>query len=267
MTRISPEPLPPPFHKVMIPVEDLATTLLDSHSPSTAITLLCLAELRRALDEHQAEAMVISELLSPAEAQHFQKFKYQKRRLEWLGGRLAVKFCLALLLQQTGSAPLSYHDCTILPQPSGRPWLEIPLLANHLPVPSVSISHCSDYAAALAYSGPACGIDIQEQTAQLFSVQERFTSDAEIALLQEIPEPVTRLAIIWVIKEAVKKCAFADSSLYFGAIQLVAFQGTSGKALAMTRYQTVDAAPVLIPVQIAQFKNYLVACVTGEHRA
>ena len=266
MTRISPEPLPSPFHKVMLPAEEIATTLLlDSSSSATAITLLSLAQLRLALAEHQAEAVIISKLLSSAEAQHFQRFAYPKRRIEWLGGRLAAKSCLALLLHQAGSAPLSFHDCTILPQPSGRPWLEMP--QAHLPALSVSISHSRDYATALVHHGPACGIDIQEQTAQLFSVQERFTSDAEIALLQEIAEPVTRLAIIWVIKEAVKKCAFADSDLYFGAIQLAAFQGTSAKASAMARYHPHDAAPVLIPVQIGQFENYMVACTMGDPHA
>ena len=265
MTRMSPEPFPPPFHKVILPVESISTALIDNSASSTAIALLSLAQLQLALEEHQAEAVIIAELLSPAEVQHFGRFAYPKRRLEWLGGRLAVKSCLALLLKQTGLTPPSFRNCTILPQPSGRPQLEI----SHaqLPALSVSISHSRDYAAALVHNGSACGIDIQEQTAQLFTVQERFTSDAEIALLQEIPEPVTRLAAIWVIKEAVKKCAFADSDLYFGSIQLIAFQGESANASAVAQYQPVNADPISIPVQIAQFKNYLVACTTGERHA
>jgi 4'-phosphopantetheinyl transferase len=266
MTRISPEPMPSPFHKVLLPTEKLSADLIENGSVATAITLLSLSQLQLALEQKHAEAVLISDLLSPLETQFLQRFTYPKRRLEWLGGRLAAKVCLNSLFAQTGMAPPPSRECSILPRSSGQPWLES-LQPDRLPALSLSISHRSGYAAAMVHHGQTCGIDIQKQAAQLFTVQERFTSETELSLMTGVKDPLAQLAIVWVIKEAVKKCALPDSDLYFGSIQLVTFRGQRTKASAIAQYQQGNTAPVFISVNIAQMNDYMIACTTGEHYA
>lgn len=266
MTRTSPEPIPSPFQNILLPTQKLSAALIENGSAPAAIALLSLSQLRLALEQKNAEAVMTSILLSPSETQYLQRFTYPKRRLEWLGGRLAAKFCLHSLLVQIGMVSPPYRECSILPRSSGQPWLES-LRPDQLPALSFSISHSDDYAAAMVHLGRTCGIDIQKQTPRLFSVQERFTNDIELSLIQGIPDPLVQLAIIWVIKEAVKKCALPDSDHYFGSIRLVTFKGERTKALATAQYQVGNAEPVLISVNIAQLNSYMVACTTGDHHA
>jgi phosphopantetheinyl transferase (holo-ACP synthase) len=228
------------------------------------IALLDLTRLQSLLDQDEGLGFVTI-LLSPAEARLFTGFTYPKRRLEWLGGRLAAKHCLSRH-PAAGSATASwYRDYSFLPDGNGRPHLDTP--PGHEPAPAISISHSREYAAALVTATSTCGIDIQRKTAQLAKVQERFASEAELALLQRIPDQLTRLGMIWAAKEAVKKCLLFDQPTFFGTISLTEIACEPQGAIWTACCRVAGLIGKTALVRIAEFGDYLIACTEGEEYA
>ncbi|CAK8725013.1 hypothetical protein KKHLCK_15635 [Candidatus Electrothrix laxa] len=169
------------------------------------------------------EATLLQRTLSPAEQCYFQRFKYIKRKKEWLGGRLAAK---AAILNFTDNQDL--RSITILPNKHGRP------LAEELPAPlsalgnepTISISHSDCFAVALArarsISQSSCGVDLQEISTKLAGLTSHFATDAELQLLAEQTDydEDTRLTMLWTVKEALKKALLHDQSVIFSATEL-----------------------------------------------
>ena len=158
----------------------------------------------------------LDSLLYAEENRIYSGFTYPKRRMEWLGGRLAAKYALAQLL--AGQPSLSYEALSIVPDVHGRPVVNWSLASFGMV--SVSISHSVDYAAAMASRQAECGIDIQCNSERLLRVQDRFASDAELELLEAEENLLARLSMLWSTKEAVKKCYLATDLTFFGKIQL-----------------------------------------------
>jgi len=195
----------------------------------------------------------LTALLSPEEALLLDGFAYSKRRLEWLGGRLAAKYGLSRLVP-ADSPTAPWSDWSILPDPSGRPSL------GPGPMATVSISHSRGYAAALVTAAGSCGIDIQQKSPQLAKVQERFATSEELALAAGAGDLVTRLALIWTAKEAVKKCLLADQPTFFGRIRLIDLAPLGEQALC--RVGGRDG--ITVAVRIADLGDYLIACTGGD---
>ncbi len=238
------------------------STLTDE---SGRIALLDLTRLQSLL-EHDEGLEFVTTLLSPAETQLFASFTYPKRRLEWLGGRLVAKHCLSRLPTAGRMAPTLYCEHSLLPDENGCPHLD--MLPNLEPAPAISISHSREYAAALVTTTVTCGIDIQQKTAQLARVQERFASEEELTLLQRISAPLTRLGIIWTAKEAVKKCLLFDQATFMGTISLIEISYAPRGATWTARCQLADTMGSTTSVRIAEFGDYLIACCTaGEKHA
>ncbi len=151
-----------------------------------------------------------------------------------------------------------------MPDPYGRPVLTMPAqAARH---PELSLSHSGEYAAALVCTMGSCGIDIQMESARLLTVQERFATEAECALLDAVPEKITRLAILWAAKEAVKKCFFPDQPTLFGNTRVteVRRQTESGWQVNCRLQETAQSVAV---VHVARFDRYVLAGVTGAPHA
>ena len=230
----------------------------------------CLLAL---LDLHMLQPLIeqvetlgfLTTLLSPAEFELFRRFGYAKRRREWLGGRLAAKHCLHGFLHKNTSGPLLYGEYSLLPDATGRPHLEQPLA--QYPAASVSISHSRGYAAALLHPSGDCGIDIQQKTPQLASVQERFASDDELHLFDPLAAHLTRLGLLWAAKEAVKKCLLSDHPSFFGIIKLTEVRYEPNKAIWTARCRLTHSAALSTTVRIAEHGEYLIACATGETHA
>lgn len=171
------------------------------------ITLFPLAQLAEAEDRAAL-------LLSNAEQEYLQRFRYPKRRHEWLGGRIAAK---AALIDTMEAA--AFQRLTILPDRHGRP------VVSDQPDPSLSlsISHSGTYAAALAAHGPSCGLDLQEVSDKLRELTKYFAAPAELDLLDSQPQLgslETRLTMLWAVKEAMKKSLLADQPDIFSGIEL-----------------------------------------------
>ncbi len=160
-------------------------------------------------------------LLSPDELKIFQSFSFPKRQREWLGGRLAVKFAVLLLLDEKLS-PERFAAISILPGDNGEPELRYPGAMG--PLPCISISHSSDYAVGMAAHAPACGVDIQKMTPQTKKVVSRFAKQDEIDLLAACTPALNtleQLTLLWSAKEALKKAFLEDQPVIFQGVTLL----------------------------------------------
>lgn len=242
-------------------MDSLALRFAPLTTTRTTLALLDLDHLRP-LVEQEEHLCTLRPLLSPEEARIFAGFAFPKRRLEWLGGRLAAKHCLAALSEANGAASFPYSTFSLLPDVSGRPYLAS---SGGRKTISVSISHSRGYAAALASTTGSCGIDIQYKTDRLHSVQERFAQADELALLQCLPDPLVRLAFLWTTKEAVKKCCLPDTPTLFERINLTAISDAPEKGVWIARCRVRDQGSA--EVRIMEFGEYLVAATTGGDHA
>lgn len=235
-----------------------------SLAPSNGhLTLLDLDALRPLID--QAEALqFLASLLSPVELGRFQRFAYAKRRLEWMGGRLAAKRCLHALLGTHSPQGFCYSNHSFVPDAHGRPHLEPPL--DQYPLADVSISHSQRYAAAMLQQSDRCGIDIQHKTPKLASVRERFATNEEVRMFTAT-DTLTSLGLLWVTKEAVKKCLLPAHPSFFGAIKVAEVRFDPGGQIWTARCCLTDPAPLSATVRMVEFEEYLLACACGETHA
>lgn len=159
----------------------------------------------------EKELSPITGWLSESEKEHFISFKFQKRYVEWLGGRLCAKKTLTDYIQK-------FHSLQIIPPPrdlivhsqqNGRPFFQCDQLGETGIKPDLSISHGGRYGMAMV-SKTWCGIDIQEQQSSLEKVKEKYCTQVEGNLLQSILSaadvpPLHGLTLLWAAKEALKK--------------------------------------------------------------
>ena len=229
--------------------------------PNNTLTLVDLGRLAQQLDSGNA-AEVLDVLLSPQEQQLYAGFSYPKRRVEWLGGRLAAKGAIDQLLGKHG--PMAPKAISILPDDVGIPVVKIPF-RGIAPV-RVSISHSGEYAASVASKNTSCGVDIQCVSDRLLKVQERFVSGNELVFLDKEPNLLTRLGMLWTAKEAMKKCFFAADPIFFGKLQLVGARRLD-QAQWLLHCRMQEDGTDAVQVHVALFSHYSLACVQGGENA
>ncbi|HAX73039.1 MAG TPA: holo-[acyl-carrier-protein] synthase [Firmicutes bacterium] len=101
-----------------------------------------IIEINRIKEMKQLDRFV-HKLLSPDEQVIYETFKCEKRKIEFLAGRWAVKEALYKALGDL-CLGASFHDYVILNTEAGKPYLAHPKIETvHL-----SISHCENYATA-----------------------------------------------------------------------------------------------------------------------
>lgn len=148
------------------------------------------------------EEAVAQRYLCVGELAHWRGFTLPKRRLEWLGGRIAAKDAAMRFCGLVGPER-DWQQWQLAVLPSGRP----ELVAGAMVLPEISISHSAGQAVAMA-TADRCGIDIQQQSASVVRVKSRFCTVAEeerlLASLGEVEE-VCRLTLLWSVKEAIRK--------------------------------------------------------------
>lgn len=197
-------------------------TLFRDQGAGLTLTVIDLARL-------QAELLPpghsVSEVyLHRTEQVRLASFGFAKRQLEWLGGRLAAKHAaLSLLAREAGPLP-GYRELAVEPDAAGRPYLADQGGTN-ASLPAISISHSHGYAGALAVWGPSCGLDLQLVTPRVLTVQERFASREEVAILHTSPYLETlgeaaRLTLLWSAKEALRKSRACEPLLGFTELTL-----------------------------------------------
>ncbi|MCI5210621.1 MAG: 4'-phosphopantetheinyl transferase superfamily protein [Candidatus Electrothrix sp. ATG2] len=205
-----------PYHYADLPVQLC-------QEKRQALSLVDLDQLEQALQLNENSFLL--QVLSPAEQGYFQRFKYMKRKKEWLGGRIAAK--AAMLAFSCASDDQNLDSITILPNKHGRPLAEeLPAclsgLGNEL---TISLSHSDGFAVALAKlarKGANCGVDLQKISTKLAGLTSHFATDGELQLLaqQANCDEDTRLTMLWTAKEALKKALLHDQSVIFSATEL-----------------------------------------------
>ena len=149
----------------------------------------------------------VPSLLHANEIVRLGNYRLNKRRTEFLTGRISAKMALKNFWASEGlglPAPLCHIEITN--DATGRP-IVCPDCLKDLPAPEISITHGGEYAASLVAESP-CGIDVQQQRDNLLRVREKYCSLAELQLLAELlPDmaPLSRLLLLWTAKEAAKK--------------------------------------------------------------
>ena len=232
-------------------------------SPAATLTLVDLASLARWLAA-EGDGTALEALLAPVERDRFARFHHPKRRLEWLGGRLAAKHCLRQLAAAGLIVTIPPHEQTILADAHGRPGVD--WTGRTGTPPALSISHCRGYAAALACTGSACGLDIEPVAPRLANVQARFTTPEEIALLHALPEPLARLAVLWTAKEAVKKCFLHDEPTFVSRISLIAATIDPADPVLTLRCRVAGRHDPTPTVRVTAVDHWILACTEeGEH--
>lgn len=200
----------------------------------------------------------ISELaetcLTVQEKQLFDTYTFEKRQLEWLLGRICAKQSVLKLIDRTDNLQeLTPMDISIDIAANGRPFLNDKTTKLLQLAPEISISHSDRRIIAIAADG-YCGIDIQALTDTLFKVKSRFCSEKENTLLQAtIDDELTQLGLLWVAKEAVRKCFGSFKTIGFLDMELTGIE--HGKSCTFLNlqldgcYAGVDTATVAASVE------------------
>ncbi|MBU2538318.1 MAG: hypothetical protein KKH22_07750 [Proteobacteria bacterium] len=168
---------------------------------------------------------IAEKYLNVEELARWNGFSQEKRRSEWLGGRLAAKSAGSALL---GKPEIDWPNLVIRTEEDGRPYLTT---ENGKVTPFISISHSGPLAAAIAANRP-CGLDIQLSGERILRVRERFASLDEETILRSSLEDsfaeTEQLTMLWTTKEAVRKMVRASPLLGLLEIRLLAGQGGHG---------------------------------------
>lgn len=131
-----------------------------------------------------------------------------------------------------------------------------------------SISHCGNYAAAIASSGQRVGVDIEIITPTVSRVAARFLNEPERALLEEwkvIPNVYLQLlTVMWSAKEAVYKW-YGEGKVDFRAH--IRMQGTK---IVVNPDETLNLKflftkndPVELNIEVKLFENLVLAWVAS----
>ena len=182
------------------------------------LTTVNLEELKNALP-HEELHKKAEEMLTQKEVNILKSFSYSKRRMEWLGGRIAVKQAALILLERVKSenmTSLSVHS-----KENGAPELvhNITGVKNL----SISISHSGNFAVGMATFAANCGVDIQKISEKTLKVVTKFAEPDEIKRLEQaLPEcgTIKQLSLLWSAKEAYKKALLADQPAIFQGVRL-----------------------------------------------
>jgi len=162
--------------------------------------------------------------LSGQEQGQLAGYALEKRRREWLGGRLAAKWAVDRFW---GGGERDWRNIGIVAGADGRPGV---LASDCPPPPFLSISHSGKCAAALAADLP-CGLDVQRVSNRILVVRERFVLAGEVDILRGGLLPTMgdeqALTLLWAGKEAVRKMAWPPPLPFLTAIRLVAAAGGS----------------------------------------
>ena len=140
------------------------------------------------------------EILSQQEAAFFQTLRFPKRRVEWLGGRFALK---ELVRACSG---VSYREIEVLPHPSGKPVLRVKGEESPL---AFSITHSHGWAvAAVSADERFVGIDLEKIEHRLNTWAKDFFHPSELTGTGD-----AFLTALWTQKEAVVKVLGTGLSL------------------------------------------------------
>lgn len=169
---------------------------------------------------------LIQKALTATERIQFHKFSIQKRRVEWLAGRLAAHQAFSRWGERQAWRRAMPQPISILNRPNRAPYI------HERPDLALSISHSHDYAVAVIAEYPI-GIDLEKVEARHPALVDYFFSPAEQEWLAGLVRPVRHAANprqqtsdqwitwLWTRKEALAKYLQLGGNLAFKQINVV----------------------------------------------
>lgn len=154
-----------------------------------------------------------SGLLSTAEMERWNSFRFEKRRREWLLGRWTAKNLVQeVLLQKTGEC-LPLNCIEINSASDGAPEISLRAVIHDTYARevafSLSISHSHDaaFCALLDKPGWSIGADLERVEKRPPNFSEEYFTSEELARLNELPAELRDpyITVVWSAKEAVVK--------------------------------------------------------------
>lgn len=257
-----------PAHPLFSSAATLLSRVFPQSPAQSAIAELVTPEDYLQSDAQQSTSQIE---LNRQELTRLNTYKLPKRRAQWLTGRLCAKravsaYCRRYLPHLSVPAENLMHiDNTS----TGRPLLtgQIPAELRHL---DISISHSGQYAAAVVAS-TLCGIDLQERSATLARVSDRFCLDEEEEILAKQRGGLDRLwhlTLLWTAKEAAKKSLSSQNMPGFLdlVLQNIDVLADAGLVLHFRRKRSTSPTPdKALRVAAMPCANYALAfCLTEE---
>lgn len=162
-------------------------------------------------------ALQHSDFLHPNESARYHTYPDGPRKKSFLAGRYAAKSALALL-----NDGMSWPDVEIASGVLNQPVV--------LGVPQqVSIAHCGDWAAAVAFPEEhPLGVDIEQVGARLPHLKKLFLTPAEMTLVSKMEAPEEQaLTMFWTLKEALSKVLKTGLTIPLEQLEVSAIQRIS----------------------------------------
>lgn len=196
--------------------------------------------------------------LSSAEQEKFTTYSLEKRRREWLAGRLCLKRCASEYFHGSSYENDVLKTYSVENREDGRPFL-----SGY--TEDISISHSKDFALALCAENP-CGIDIQQAVPTLEKVEDRYCSKTEakiLAQLSDLPK-INQLAMLWSCKEAIQKTLSGSEKMPgFLELNLTKITQQEGCHLFFLSYILQEEKRVFT-VPVTRYQNYAIAYLILE---
>ncbi|MBI5500087.1 MAG: SDR family NAD(P)-dependent oxidoreductase [Deltaproteobacteria bacterium] len=178
--------------------------------PATASFLDSPESVDVRLDVLAASADVVAAaVLGPAEATLFRQIGSRKRRVDWLGGRVAAKRLVSAFLLETEGAAIRDKDIGVAADPRGAPVVRVAGRTDleHL-LPLLAISHGAGRAIAVLAprnSGTRVGVDVERVEPRDEAFVRHVLTDDEARLAGAVGLNGDGATVLWTLKEAVTK--------------------------------------------------------------
>lgn len=204
----------------------------------------------------------LEELLSTQEILIFQKLKSEKRKRDWLAGRLAAKELLRAHLGQALGCLVPWEQIEIYNGPASEPCFR--LLGDQLPINiNISIAHSHGYGLcglARTREDGYIGVDLEKIRPVSTAVQRRFLIEAE---LEQIGRQLTGresegAVLFWVLKEAAFKALRLSTVGKLTRLQVGKF-GDGSAVILYRPNESLDAREIAISAFYRQHADFFLA--------
>lgn len=160
------------------------------------------------------ENQIIESILHDDEMEYFKSLKYERRINSFLLGRYASKKAVSALIGEKNLKKISIKN-GVFNQPV--------IVCESRNKVHVSITHCGDLGAAVAFSDLLLiGIDIESIGSCKKETFERVLTQNEKTLVHKIPYSYEEfLAMVWTIKESLSKVLKTGLTIPFSVLEVV----------------------------------------------
>ncbi|MHA1911101.1 MAG: 4'-phosphopantetheinyl transferase superfamily protein, partial [Candidatus Kariarchaeaceae archaeon] len=204
------------------------------------------------LKSYQMNDQILKQWLSDSELSTYKLFKFPKRQIDWLGGRLAVKEAASKLIS------FDWTQTSVKNRKSGEPYLEFSedLNLSYHEVPLISITHRDSYAVGAASSNRKVAIDLEVVENRSSSFLSEAFSEEEITVMKAQGLDDLMINRCWAAKEAAVKLLSTGLKvdLYQLSIQKI---GNSKIEIGLSEELADEQGSKIITVQTANEKAYI----------